>query len=474
MSLNTLAQILLKPIALGVFTLGIAACSLQEAKYAEPRYVDSRDYTSFGLDNRDIDGITKKQADSLLSSPNLGDLSKPKIIAISLTDETQEGVDIEIISSELTKHLSGSGKFVVVNMGSNVSVEQIIKKSRGLRDDAEYNQYTTIEEGNLVAPHYALTGKITRKTRRLGDDEVAEYSFLLTLSDLKLGAVRWTNTARIAKRLSTMNVAGFSEKKSSPVIDATESLEPEAPEVFERDETPQISRFSPNGYGESSPSSDAPKQMRNLSRGKNYIVFGADLGVGYNRVNLKNVEFKNTKTSQRYKASDESESDTGLSMPTTFRVGYLRDVGDTWRLGVSLIYSYMSISIEGEESDKYAIRQSDENKLAAQLNRVGGEVVAYTRASDLFSVYFGAGVLKDVASTLQLSLQDSHSIYANKKTTKLDQKINSWYPLAKLGVMFEVNSYLGASMDLSCNWALKKDNAVGLGCFAALGLQVRI
>lgn len=156
------------------FAFFFIACSS-----TQPQYVDSRDYTSFGLDNHDVDDKVQKIAKSLLNSHTIKSQKEPKVLAIgAIDDETSDGIDTEIIATELIKHLSDSEKFLVVNAGRDKNVEEMIRDARKLRKDAEYNQYTTIEQGNLISPHYALTGKITEHTKSVGEDEIKEYVFI--------------------------------------------------------------------------------------------------------------------------------------------------------------------------------------------------------------------------------------------------------------------------------------------------------
>lgn len=150
--------------------------------------MDSRDYTSFGLDNHDIDDKVQKIAKSLLNSRTIKNQKEQKVLAIgAIDDETSDDIDTEIIATELIKHLGDSEKFLVVNAGHDKKVEEMIRDARNFRKDAEYNQYTTIEADNLISPHYALTGKITERTKSVGEDEIKEYVFVFKLTDLTRG-----------------------------------------------------------------------------------------------------------------------------------------------------------------------------------------------------------------------------------------------------------------------------------------------
>lgn len=192
-----------------IIALIFTACS-----DVQPQYVnDSQKIVSFGLDNHDIGDSIQKIANSLLNSPRVKRLKEEKVLTIgAIDDETEEFIDTEIIANELTRYLSNSGKFVVVNAGRDKKIEQILKDSRKMRNNKEYNQYTTIEEGNLIAPHYALTGKITQRNKTIKSDEIVEYIFSFTLTDLSLGATRWAGSTKISKTLPKDKVGKFGEK----------------------------------------------------------------------------------------------------------------------------------------------------------------------------------------------------------------------------------------------------------------------
>lgn len=176
----------------------------------QPQYVDSGEFVSFGLDSHDIDSMLKKLTNSLLNDTKIKRLNKAKVLAIgAIDDESDILIDTELIADELVRHLNNSGKFIVVNAGRDKKVAQMIQDSRKLRDNKEYNQYTTIEQGELVAPHYALTGKITQKNRVIKGDEIVEYIFTLTLTELSRGATQWIGNAKVSKKLPKDEIGEF-------------------------------------------------------------------------------------------------------------------------------------------------------------------------------------------------------------------------------------------------------------------------
>ena len=84
----------------------------------------------------------------------------------------------------------------------------MIHTARKARNNDEYNQYTTIEKGELIAPDLSLSGKIIQKNTKISSGKQRiDYYFLLTLSDIKSGLVLWDDEVNIIKVGSNKNVA---------------------------------------------------------------------------------------------------------------------------------------------------------------------------------------------------------------------------------------------------------------------------
>lgn len=118
-------------------------------------------------------------------------LKKTKVIAISdIANYTGESIDIQSLIAKLKLHLASNSKLVFSSAvgGSGAHIDTMITKSRKLRQNEEFNPYTTKEKGELLAPDYSLTGKITKNG--------AGYEFLLTLNDLSKGVEVWSNIAK--------------------------------------------------------------------------------------------------------------------------------------------------------------------------------------------------------------------------------------------------------------------------------------
>lgn len=173
----------------------------------------SKEYTTTGLDYHDISNAAEQSVKSLLSSGYAKRLnsSEPKVLAISdVMNDTMQIIDTEQLTRKITRDLRNSGKFILTLAlsGSGASRDSMIDTSRGIRDDAEFNQYTTIEQGELIAPELSLSGKIVQKNTRVSTSEQRiDYYFLLTLVDLKSGLVLWDDEVNIIKLGSNKSVA---------------------------------------------------------------------------------------------------------------------------------------------------------------------------------------------------------------------------------------------------------------------------
>lgn len=410
------------------FALLFVACSSNQ-----PQYVNSRDYTSFGLDNHDIDDKVQKIAKSLLNSRIIKSQKEPKVLAIgAIDDDTSDGIDTEIIATELIKHISDSEKFLVVNAGRDKKVEEMIRDARNLRKDAEYNQYTTIEQGNLISPNYALTGKIIERTKSVGEDEIKEYVFVFKLTDLMRGVVRWVGTERISKKLPKSEVVQTQSYTHS--FTPSYSYTPSYSQDDDSDLWEDVKEFFSFG-----------------AEGRNHFILGVDFGFGAVKINSMWIDYI---------------YDTAFAMPINVRIGYLRNIGDNWAFALNFLYNYMYVS----SFDGYELEVG--TKLTHTIQRIGGELLIYYNTSDWLHIYVGGGVLKDFGSKYKL-LFKTYKAY-NDTYDKLEQKIDSWYPLVKFGILWNVNNYIGVNSDVTCSWALNEENYLGTNCALVLGLQLKI
>lgn len=165
----------------------------------------SSQYSTVGLDYHDIEGAATDSVESLLSSKyaNKIESKRPKVVVISdVINDTMQSIDTEQLTRKITRVMSRSGKFILsLSMtGSGAKRDNMIDKARDATGNDDYNQYTTIEKGNLIAPELSLSGKIVQKNVKISSSKQRiDYYFLLTLIDIKSGIVLWDDEVNIIK-----------------------------------------------------------------------------------------------------------------------------------------------------------------------------------------------------------------------------------------------------------------------------------
>ena len=161
-------------------------------------------FVTMGLDYDNLKNIMNAMVESLMQDPYVQNLktSEPKILAISdIINDTTQKIDVELLARELARAMRKSGKFrlTMAISRSGGSTDNMIKDARALRDDKEYNQYTTTEAGSLSAPSLSLSGKISQSIHRINKRKKVDYFVILTLTDIKSGEVIWDDQREVSK-----------------------------------------------------------------------------------------------------------------------------------------------------------------------------------------------------------------------------------------------------------------------------------
>ena len=439
---------------------------------------------------------------SFLNSDFVKNLEGKKVIVISdIENLTDDDIDIELLGRKFARQIRNSKKFVLTNAiaGSGSKKDKMIKDSRNLRNDEEYNQYTTKEKGNLLAPDYSLAGKITQRTKNIGKNVRVDYQFLIVLSDIKTGIVLWDNEEIISKVIARDKLGEFdgaeskqdssnlkkAKKEKKPKKEKTYSYAGEKAKEFFRNawyKTKEFFSFGPNG--------------------RNHILVGIDFGIGGGSVGFAPFDFniiESMGSSWRDEIKQHKISYEAINFvsPINMKVGYMRNIGDNWAFAINAIYNRTFALIDDANdslSDSwkttasfYSDLDDDNSKLSHRIERFGGELLLYYKISDYqhdanfadFYVYGGGGVLKDLNSNYTLTLEADRSSYYDisintkgQKTLTFQQKIDDWYPLIRLGIFWNL-VYGGVDTGFYCSWSTKEGNYLGTNCGVSVGLQAR-
>lgn len=157
-----------------------------------------------GLDSRDFESAAATVVQDMLQS---GAVTKPAggryVLVISrVTNDTMQRIDTDQLVKLIRVELLKSGKVVTTTaVGFGGAEDPMAMQSRDLRNSKEFNQANVARQGQMVAPELSLSGKMLQTNNRLGDgSQRVDYSFQLSLTDLRTGLALWEGSKPISKR----------------------------------------------------------------------------------------------------------------------------------------------------------------------------------------------------------------------------------------------------------------------------------
>ena len=164
-----------------------------------------RSAIGMGLDSRDFDQAASKVVKDMLRS---GALDKPQggryvVVMSRVSNDTMQRIDTDQLIKNIRVALLNSGKVVfttaIVNSARGAE-DNMSMQVRQLRASQEFNQANVAKQGQMVAPELSLSGKFLQNNNRLGDgSQRVDYSFQLTLTDLRTGLAFWEGNEPISK-----------------------------------------------------------------------------------------------------------------------------------------------------------------------------------------------------------------------------------------------------------------------------------
>ncbi|MSN96151.1 penicillin-binding protein activator LpoB [Campylobacter sp. FMV-PI01] len=183
-------------------TLFLTGCAKQ------PQYIGDQNSASIapvtmGIDRGDFEKAAMDATNSLLSS---GALNKPGggryVVAIdNVINDTTQRIDTDLLIKKIRIAMLNSGKAVVTTAIKVGGAESTLSHSvRELRDNDEINQNTIAKKGTMIAPDMGLSGKIIqRNAKTYKGDQLVEYYFQLTLTELASGLAFWEDEIVVGK-----------------------------------------------------------------------------------------------------------------------------------------------------------------------------------------------------------------------------------------------------------------------------------
>ena len=158
-----------------------------------------------GLDYRDVQLAANQLMQSLFRSGRLdrGDGQMYVMTVGKVKNDTMQRFDTDILTSYITEDLMNNNKVMVTSAMAATEDNRagMINGARSVRGNAEFNQATVAQAGQLVAPSHAIYGKVIQREIPMDNgDKQIEYYFQLRLVELATGLQWWQGQIPVVKR----------------------------------------------------------------------------------------------------------------------------------------------------------------------------------------------------------------------------------------------------------------------------------
>lgn len=193
-----------------IFGLFFAGCMEKNQYVVNGKMMGENDLLTLGLDRADFEYAAQKSVESLLRSGALDNKQGGRYVVAmgKVINDTTEHIDTDLLTKKIRIALLNSKKAVMTTaVSGNGSQENLTYDVRDLRNNEEFNQSTIAKKGTILAPDFALSGKIIQKIAQTSAKKaLVSYYFQLTLTDLTSGLAFWEDENIIEKIGSNKSV----------------------------------------------------------------------------------------------------------------------------------------------------------------------------------------------------------------------------------------------------------------------------
>ena len=161
------------------------------------------------LDYRDFDQAASKMVQSMLGSGALKKEGGGRYVVATgrIKNDTMQRIDTDQLMVKIETEILNSQQAVMTSAVGSES-DELLKESRQLRDDDEFDQSTTAARKTLIAPELTIAGKIFQRNITVSRNrQQVEYYFQLQLSDVNSGLRLWQDEVLVGKRGDKRSVA---------------------------------------------------------------------------------------------------------------------------------------------------------------------------------------------------------------------------------------------------------------------------
>ncbi|PLY08643.1 MAG: penicillin-binding protein activator LpoB [Arcobacter sp.] len=182
-----------------ITTILFTACS-QKPEYL-PENSPKSSVVTMGIDRQDFEKAASDMVASLLESGALNKSAGGKYVVMmsDIVNDTTQRIDVKFLTKKMRIAILNSGKAIMTS-AVGTQRDDLAQDSRTLRDNDEFKKSTVIKKNTLYAPELSLSGNILQRTAKANkDDQIVEYYFQLSMTDIKTGLVTWEDEVVIGK-----------------------------------------------------------------------------------------------------------------------------------------------------------------------------------------------------------------------------------------------------------------------------------
>lgn len=163
---------------------------------------EAEEYITTGLSSRDFEQAADEAVQSMLTSGAVAPVNgKKNILVISnILNDTMQRIDTDQLVKKIRIALLQSGSVKTTTaIGLNGSEDKMNDAYSQLARSKKINK-STLRKQSLTAPNMSLSGKILQRNNRTSKgNQLIEYYFQLTLTDLSDGLGIWEGETPIRK-----------------------------------------------------------------------------------------------------------------------------------------------------------------------------------------------------------------------------------------------------------------------------------
>lgn len=189
----------------------LVGCGTKQPQYIGDSQGASAAPVTMGIDRGDFEKAAMEATQSLLESGALNRKGGGRyVVAIDkIINDTTQRIDTDMLIKKIRIAMLRSGKAVVTTAIKVGGAESTLSHSvRELRDNDEIKQTTIAKKGTMIAPDMGLSGKIIQKNAKTHKgDQLVEYYFQLTLTELASGLAFWEDEIVVGKIGSNKSVS---------------------------------------------------------------------------------------------------------------------------------------------------------------------------------------------------------------------------------------------------------------------------